>query len=93
LVIIDESLKSLTPEQRKCFFPYEAKIMKLHKKYSQGNCLLECSLKFAQEMQFNNTSESSCTPWFFPFIDQDHRMCDPWEAEKLSHIIANQVNI
>ena len=89
----DENLRSLTPQQRKCLFPDEAEQMKLHKHYSQGNCLLECSLEFAQNMQYNNANVSPCTPWFFPFIDQGHRMCDPWEAEQLSHTIANKVNI
>jgi hypothetical protein len=64
--------------------------MKLHKNYSQANCLLECSVKFAQSMQFNNSTP--CTPWYFPFIDKGHRMCDPWEAEEFSHIIENRVH-
>jgi len=67
--------------------------MKLHKKYSQGNCLLECSLTFAQNFKFQNTNSSPCTPWYFPFNDLKHRMCDPWETEELLQIIAIQVKI
>ncbi len=24
---------------------------------------------------------SPCTPWYFPFLDENHRMCDPWETK------------
>jgi hypothetical protein len=67
--------------------------MKLHKNYSQGNCLLECSLEFAQNLQFNTTNLTPCTPWYFPFNDLKHRMCDPWETEQLTQIISTKVTI
>jgi hypothetical protein len=24
---------------------------------------------------------SVCTPWYLPFLDENHKMCDPWEAQ------------
>jgi hypothetical protein len=89
----DDDIRNISPGKRKCFFPDESKYMKLHRNYSQGNCLLECSLKFAQQMQFNQTNSKPCTPWYFPFSDQGHRMCDPWETEHLISIIANQESL
>ena len=46
----------------------------------------------AQNLQSNQTNSKPCTPWYFPFNDQEYRMCDPWETEQLAHIIANKVN-
>ncbi len=89
----DEGIRSISPRKRKCVFPDESQYMKLHRNYSQGNCLLECSLKFAQDLQSNQTNSKPCTPWYFPFNDQDFRMCDPWETEQLIRIIANQESI
>ena len=67
--------------------------MKLHLKYSQSNCLLECSLNFAQETQSNKTGQQECTPWYYPIVGKEHKVCDPWETEQLSHIMANQARI
>ena len=89
----DEGIRSIPPRKRKCIFPDESQYMKLHRNYSQGNCLLECSLRFAQNMQFNQTKTKPCTPWYFPFHDQGYRMCDPWETEQLVRIIANQASV
>ncbi len=63
--------------------------MKLHKNYSQTNCLLECSLKYAQEL--NGTNTQACSPWYFPFKDKGHKICDPWETEQLIRLIALKV--
>jgi hypothetical protein len=57
--------------------------MKLHKNYSQANCFLECSLFYAQESLVNKskisasneTQVTACTPWYFPFLDGNYRMC------------------
>ena len=64
--------------------------MKLHKNYSQSNCLLECSLKYAQNVQSNSTGLKACTPWYFPFIQDEQKICDPWETANLSQIMSTQ---
>ncbi len=89
--LLDAGLQSILPEKRNCYFPHEAQYMKLHLNYSQSNCLLECSLEFAQETLSNKTGDIACTPWYFPFIDENHKICDPWETEQLSQIMAKQV--
>jgi hypothetical protein len=66
--------------------------MKLHINYSQTNCLLECSLTFAQEAHSNKTGFPQCTPWYFPFITNGHKICDPWETRKLIELISKQVH-
>ena len=83
----DENLRRLKPEDRKCLFPDENKKMKLHQKYSQANCFLECSLFFAQELLVNKskTNVTPCTPWFFPFLDGNHRMCESISNLKLNY--------
>lgn len=59
--------------------------MKLHQKYSQTNCFLECRLFYAQNqiMQIYNRS-TACTPWYLPFIDGAHYLCDPWELQEIN---------
>ena len=54
----NENIRVLKLEDRKCRFSNENNIMKLHKQYSQANCLFECSLFHAQN------KSGSCTPWF-----------------------------
>ncbi len=66
--------------------------MELHKDYSQANCELECSLKYAQLHQSRKTGSPVCTPWYFPFSHDGHTICDPWETAELTEIIANQVH-
>ena len=75
----DDGLKTLTPDARKCLFPDEKGNMELFKNYSQSNCLLECSLKYAQRT-IEQTSGQGCTPWFFPFYQNSSRMCDPYQT-------------
>lgn len=87
---LDDGLRSIIPEKRNCLFPDEAHDMKLHKNYSQSNCLLECSLKYAQDAQSNSTGLKACTPWYFPFIDGEQKICDPWETANLSRVMSIQ---
>jgi len=80
---VDESIRKLDPLSRKCLFRDETHWLKigLHKKYSQSNCFFECSVLYAQKsMAISN--RSACTPWYLPFLDENHRMCDPWEARE-----------
>ena len=88
----DESLRNIQPQQRNCLFSDENLSLKIHKKYSQTNCLLECFLLKAQSMlskQANTTSK--CTPWFFPFDDDSVRICDPWETKRFYEIMIFEV--
>ena len=67
-----------TPEKRMCLFADEKKLQ-LHKKYSQANCFLECSLDIAMRAMSPNMSDP-CIPWYFPVQNASIRMCDPYEA-------------
>ena len=75
----DDSIRSLSPDDRKCRFRDETYGLKIHTRYSLSNCLLECSITYAQSMMFTNQSKV-CTPWFLPPIDKLGTICDPWEA-------------
>ena len=77
-----ESLRSIQPEQRKCILSDETRDLRIHKKYSQTNCLLECSLRFAQtKLSEHENVSQTCTPWYFPFEDQFRNVCDPWRTK------------
>jgi len=87
---VDEDIRSIPPDKRNCFFQDETDKIKLHQNYSQSNCLFECHLSYAQNMD-NNTL--SCTPWFFPFLNKNHRMCDPWEKKAIIEKINSEVPV
>jgi hypothetical protein len=79
----DESLRSLDPKsERNCLFEDEVKSLKFHKRYSQANCFLECSLKNAQD-QLRKLNNQSCTPWYFPISSENSVICDPWDANNI----------
>ena len=59
-VISDEAIRSVSPTKRDCYFHDEYEL-KLHKNYTQANCLIECTTDYAR-----NLMESNCTPWYFP---------------------------
>ena len=71
----DRIRTAASPEKRQCLFADERQLT-LHKKYTQANCFLECSLKSA--IQRMNPLDP-CVPWFFP-DDGLIRMCNPFEA-------------
>ena len=71
----DKDLRNLKPETRNCLFPDETDNLKLFKKYKQSNCFLECALVYAQKL---NETEG-CTPWYFPFVDLNFKLCDPFQ--------------
>ena len=56
----DESIRSIDPINRDCYFHDEFDL-KLHKHYTQANCLIECTTTFARKQM-----QSGCTPWYFP---------------------------
>ena len=59
-VISDEAIRSIDPKKRYCYF-HDENALKLHKNYSQANCILECTTDYARERM-----KSKCTPWYFP---------------------------
>jgi acid-sensing ion channel, other len=77
---------SVQPKDRQCYFEDETERIRLHKAYSQFNCLFECSLGQAQK--FENLS---CVPWFFPVFSTNDRICDPWEKTRILEAMANDV--
>ena len=33
-------------------------------------------------MLFENLSKNyTCTPWFFPFVDDNYMLCNPWDTD------------
>ena len=59
-VVSDEGIRSIDPKKRHCYF-YDEYSLELHKNYSQANCIIECTTKYARQLM-----ESKCTPWYFP---------------------------
>ena len=50
----------ISPGKRECYF-HDEHPLKLHQKYSQANCIIECTIQYAREKM-----ESKCTPWYYP---------------------------
>jgi hypothetical protein len=77
----DDGIQSLTSESRNCYFEDEVGTLKVHKKYSQINCMLECNLNYAKEtMKVNYNLTNYCTPWYFPSHEDNIIICDPWKT-------------
>jgi hypothetical protein len=88
----DDDLKDLKPEVRKCLYPDEIGNLKLFKTYGQANCFLECSLTFAQKkLESDQNLTQGCTPWYFPFVDDHFKMCDPYQTLAIWYIMQNEV--
>ena len=79
-------------EKRNCYFSDETQTIKLHRNYSQANCYLECTIFYGQKKLRANSSQG-CTPWFYPFIDEGHRMCNPWENSAFVQGLSNEMPI
>ena len=79
-------IQNYNPAKRKCFFEDETSFIKLHKNYSQMNCLFECSL-----VQAKKATLIDCNPWFFPSIETTERVCDPWEKTRVLEAMQNDV--
>ncbi len=77
----NDEIRSLTPKSRNCYFEDEIDTLQNHKKYSQINCILECSLNYAKEtLKTNNNLTQYCTPWYFPSHEDKITICGPWET-------------
>ena len=88
----DDDLKNLKPAARKCFFPDEIGNLTLFQTYSQANCFLECSLKFAQnQLKLQANLSNSCTPWNFPMNDNHFQMCDPFQSKEIRNFMQTTI--
>ena len=58
IISANTKIKSLTAEERNCFFPNEGNL-EFYDLYSYDNCLLECKIKITEK-------SLNCTPWFLP---------------------------
>ena len=59
---IADDIKSLSPEQRKCYFPKEDFLSpSLYSRYTVDNCRLECRMKEAEK-------KTKCVPWYLPQV-------------------------
>ena len=84
----DPDIRSLSPNDRNCYFSDEIETIKIHKEYSQSNCLLECGLDFAKESLKNKLNlTTACTPWYYPSEHDQITVCGPWEAETFNQLL------
>ena len=59
---IANDIKSLSPEQRKCFFDdKDYPFSSLYSRYTADNCRLECRMREAEE-------KLKCVPWYLPQV-------------------------
>jgi len=88
----DESLRSLTIEERNCRFSDENSGLKIHKEYSYTNCIFECSLDFAKnKLKIEKELADACIPWYFPSSDDTITVCNPWDAIDFLELMINKV--
>ena len=81
-----DQIRQLSVEARKCYFEDEFPL-KMHKKYSHQNCILECTLDYAYEkVAEENGNYTKCVPWFYPVTDEQMNLCDPWEQKAFQKI-------
>ena len=86
----EDDIKGIDPKKRNCYFPDENPL-EIHKVYSQANCILECSIKYARkEVAKMGTNFTNCTPWFYPEVDQNlNDICNPWETRSFQDLISS----
>ena len=78
---INEFFRDIPPQKRTCMFQDENDFIKLHKNYTQANCFMECRLNYAKRMLYEKDGKNyTCTPWFFPFVDDGYILCNPWDS-------------
>ena len=89
-VVAEDGIKPIEPHDRRCKFPDETPL-EVHQKYSQSNCLLECSIQYAREMMRRNASvNAACTPWYYPRTNNEYtNICKPQEAKEFNKFMTN----
>ena len=84
----DETVRGIRPDKRRCYFKDENPL-KMHRDYSQSNCILECHVEYARkeiQKRYNNTN--GCVPWFYPVNDNYvAHLCDPWQTRKFQEFM------
>ena len=83
-----DDLKRLQASARNCKFPEESTNLKLHKNYTYMNCILECSLSFAEKELTKDNSSNPCVPWYFPSSNNTITVCDPWDSVKFNDFMS-----
>ena len=84
IITSDEGLGGLNAQERNCKFEEENSKSNFYQNYTQTNCLLECSLLFAQKIVLGKYPNlQPCMPWFFPSTDIAPFACDPWIAAEM----------
>ena len=82
------------PLKRNCYFPDEHPHqypMKIHRNYTQTNCLFECKLETVRNQRIaDNKTGKTCIPWFYPkeneyILD----LCNPWETADFQTLLKN----
>ena len=87
-----DDLRNIDPKNRNCLFPNEASYLKLHKNYSKSNCLLECTLFYAQKrLTVEKNMSTPCTPWYLPYPNGLVTLCDPWQAIRFYELMFNDI--
>ena len=84
-----EAIRSISPKDRGCFFSDEHSLDE-HQEYTQSNCVLECTMKYARAKMRENNETANCTPWFYPVSDADLLpICDPWATVTFQKVMAS----
>ena len=84
-----DAIRSITPEDRDCYFSDEHPL-EMHQRYSQSNCVLECNIKYARKAMMEQNETVKCTPWFYPIADADiSQFCDPWDTLEFQNLMAS----
>ena len=86
----DSSLTTMDSVSRNCYFDWENILMKMHKNYTQSNCIFECNFFYAMDlMKVKYNSSIDCVPWYFPSPGESPIICDPWHAAELYTMMSN----
>ena len=74
--------------KRNCYFSDEFSL-KIHKAYTQANCVLECKIERLRNMMYqHNGTDGRCVPWFYPVEDQFvYEICDPWQTKRFQTLL------
>jgi hypothetical protein len=91
LIDADDSMKSLSPDKRNCYFPDENTTLTIHNEYTYLNCKLECMMSYAQQQMQNKSNSNLCMPWFLPTFQHPSRICNPWESSDFFYILDNEI--
>ena len=84
-----EAIRSISPKDRGCFFSDEHSLDE-HQEYTQSNCVLECTMKYARKKMGEANETVDCTPWFYPVRDADiSPFCDPWATVEFQKWMAS----